>query len=422
MNVLYLHQYFATRSGSAGTRSYEFSRHLLSHGHTVTMVTAHRTGGGLSADRTQNVDGIDVISLGGNYSNRMSMLRRLWEFARFTLRASRVRRSDVRHTPDVVVATSTPLTIGIPGVILARKFGVPLVFEVRDLWPEAPVQLQVLRGRPLIWAARKLERWIYRNADQIIALSPGMRDGVVAAGVDPERVTVITNGSDLDLFDPALRDRDALTPFGISESSFVAVHAGTMGRANGLGYLVDAAAVLRERGETGIQILICGDGGTRDSLEARVRNEELDALVRFAGRIPREDLGAVVSSCDTTITSFLDLPILATNSPNKLFDGLAAGAPCIVNSSGWTKDLVEDAGCGKFVDPQAPSELADALVELRDNTPLRAQQGAAARALAERTFARPLLAKSFETVLTRSVEEKTPRESAARPETVEAVR
>jgi glycosyltransferase involved in cell wall biosynthesis len=193
MNVLYLHQYFATRSGSAGTRSYEFSKHLLSHGHAVTMVTAHRTGGGLTAERKQFVDGIDVISLGGNYSNRMSMPRRVWEFALFTLRASRIKRSDVRSAPDVVVATSTPLTIGIPGVILARRFGVPLVFEVRDLWPEAPVQLRVLRGRPLIWMARRLERWIYRNADQIIALSPGMRDGVVEAGVDPAKVTVITN-------------------------------------------------------------------------------------------------------------------------------------------------------------------------------------------------------------------------------------
>lgn len=408
MNVLYLHQYFATRGGSAGTRSYEFARHLVAQGHSVTVITAERAGSGLTSERQQVVDGIQVISLGGAYSNRMSMARRLLEFARFTLRASRVRAQDLPAAPDVVIATSTPLTIGIPGVLLARRTKAPLVFEVRDLWPEAPIQLRVLKGRPLIWLARRLERWIYRNARRIIALSPGMRDGVVEAGVAPERVDIITNGSDLDLFGPTHRDRSTLAPF-VPTDAFVAIHAGTMGIANGLDYLIDAAAVLHERGERGIRILICGDGGTEARLRTRVIDEGLSDLVTFTGRIPRERLGAIVSSADVSITSFLDIPILATNSPNKLFDGLAAGLPCIVNSRGWTRELVESAECGWFVDPQRPSELADALLRLRDDSSLTAQMGANARELAEREFARELLARRFAETLAAAVEDRQPQ-------------
>ena len=391
MNVLYLHQHFATRAGSGGTRSWEFSRRLLERGHAVTMVAQVRRGGGIDRRGRHDVEGMRLILLGGYYTNHLADWRRAWQFLRIMVRASLLRRLPDR--PDVVVASSTPLTIGIPGWILARRYGVPFVFEVRDLWPEAPIQLGVLRNPLLQRLARAMERFLYRRADAIIPLSPGMEAGVLAEGADPEKVVTIPNASDVDLFAPEHRDRSVLERWGIADR-FVAVHAGMMGEANGLDYVLDAARVLHERGDDRIAVLVVGDGSTRMRLIDRAQRLGLRNIT-FPGSIPREELGAVVSSCDASIVSFADYPVLATNSPNKFFDGLAAGLPCIVNSDGWTRRLVESHDAGAYVDVRDATQLADALERLADDPERCARQGANARALATEVFARDRLAGRF---------------------------
>jgi glycosyltransferase involved in cell wall biosynthesis len=400
MHVLYVHQYVGTRAGSGAARSYEASLRLIAAGHTVTVVAARRANSGLADVPRQVIDGIEIISLGGRpYSNRLSAWQRIVEFVRFTFRASKLR---VDTRPDVVIATSTPLSVGIPGVRLARRYKVPFVFEVRDLWPRAPIEMGVLRNPLAKYLATKLEHWIYRNATSIVALSPGMTEGVLDAGVDPSRVVTIPNASDPDLFDPERRDRSLLDRWNLADS-FVAIHAGTMGAANGLDYLVSGAAVLAERGDTTTKILIMGDGGMRPQLEKRVAELGIDNVV-FGGLVTRSEHGAIVSSCDVAITSFADVPVLATNSPNKFFDGLAAGVPVIVNSPGWTRDIVQDNEAGRYVDVHDPAQLADALTELRNDPDLRERLGANARTLATTTFARALLAGRFRRVLENAAE------------------
>ena len=207
MHVLYLHQYFVTRSGVGGTRSYEFARRMVAEGHRVTMVTAadprEPWDGWLR--RRREVDGIEVVEVRGGYTDYVGGTARGYgsraiAFAGFALASSLAVLTLPR--PDVVFATSTPLTIGIPGVVASLRHRRPLVFEVRDLWPEAPIQLGALRNPLLRWAARRFERFVYARSKHVVALSPGMRDGVVAAGVPADRVTVIPNASDLDLFSP----------------------------------------------------------------------------------------------------------------------------------------------------------------------------------------------------------------------------
>ncbi|MCW2962529.1 MAG: glycosyl transferase group 1 [Thermoleophilia bacterium] len=395
MNVLFLHQHFATREGAGGTRTWEFSQQLLARGHTVTMVAQLRRGGGIEEAGRHQVEGMDLIMLPGWYTNHLSFTQRIWQFILFIVRASKLR--DLPHRPDVVIASSTPLTIGIPGWILARRHRVPFVFEVRDLWPEAPIQLGVVKSPLLKRAAVWLERFLYRNADVVIPLSPGMEAGVLAAGCAPEKVVTIPNASDIDLFAPEHRDRALLEPWGF-EDKFVAVHAGMMGEANGLDYVAKAAEVLRDRGEDDIAILVVGEGITKARLERFAAERGLTNII-FTGMIPREQLGAIVSSCDTCLVSFADFPVLQTNSPNKLFDGFAAGLPAIVNSAGWTKRLVEANDAGAYVDVTKPEELADALVTLRDDPELRARQAANAHRLGTEVFARERLSTRFADVL-----------------------
>jgi glycosyltransferase involved in cell wall biosynthesis len=423
VRILYLHQFFMTREGTGGTRSYEFARRLVTAGHDVTIVTA---GGGDRLEATagradapgglrrhvrrdrpsaRDIDGIRVVEAHGGYGDYMSATgvgygRRLLAFARFALSSTVAALRGPR--PDVVFATSPPLTMALPAIVAARRWRVPLVFEVRDLWPEAPIQMGALRSPWAQRLARWLERAVYRSASEIVALSPGMRDGIVATGVASERVTLIPNASDLDLFSPGLDPGDLRERLGLAADDFVCAYFGTMGEANDLTQVVEAAALLSERaaGRRAVFVLQ-GDGKRRPALEADVRRRGLDNVV-FAPAGDKRAAATLAAASDACLTIFKDVPILATNSPNKLFDTFAAGRPAIVNTDGWQRALVEEHEAGAFARPGDPADLAEQVSLLRDDPERARRYGANGRALAEREFDRDLLAERLRGVLERA--------------------
>ena len=367
MRILYLHQFFVTRAGVGGTRSYEFARRFVSRGHAVRMLTA--------ATEDATVDGIEVVGVRGGYGDyvratSMSYPSRMAAFARFAFAACLEAVRGPR--PDVIYATSPPLTMALPALIAAARWRAPLVFEVRDLWPEAPIQMGALRNPLLRRAARSLERLAYRRASRVIALSPGIRAGVTAAGVAPERVELIPNASDLDLFRP----QPPPERFRIS-------YFGTMGEANDLEAVLGAARLLGD-----VEFVLMGDGARRAELE-RAAPANVVFTGPGGGKRAVAQLAARSSAC---LTIFKDVPVLATNSPNKLFDTFAAGRPAVVNMDGWMRSLVEDNDAGLYVRAGDARDLAEKLAWLRDH-PLDAERmGQNARALAEREFDRDLLA------------------------------
>lgn len=411
MRILYIHQYFSTRTGAVGTRSYEFARYLIDRGHAVTMITGttwldgiERTG---LVTRTE-ADGIDVVAIGVRYHSHMGFVRRMWSFVAFMLAATWVAR---REPCDVVFASSTPLTVGIPGWLAARKHRVPFIFEVRDLWPEAPIQLGVLTNPLLKAAALWLEGFLYRRADHIVALSPGMADGVAARGVPRGRITMIPNCADTHLFSPGPKDEELMARWGL-EGAFVAAYIGAMGPANDLGQVIEAARIMAERepADSGrvptdtagaptptrrTVFLMVGDGKERPMLEARTRELGLDDVV-WAGPVPKADVPRVLRTADVALASFADLEILRTNSPNKVFDALAAGRPVVVDFGGWVPEMLEETGAGVGATPGDPARLAEALASLRDDPARRERMGEAARDLAESRFDRMAMAAKLE--------------------------
>jgi glycosyltransferase involved in cell wall biosynthesis len=365
MQILYLHQFFITRAGVGGTRSYEFARRFVARGHRVRMVTA--------ADGDSSVDGIEVVGVAGAYSDYMSATAssdrdRMLAFGRFAAGASAAAARGPR--PDVIYATSPPLTIAIPALAAAARWRAPLVFEVRDLWPEAPIQMGALANPRLQRQARSLERQAYKRARRVIALSPGIRDGIVGTGVPPGKVVLVPNASDLDLFEPS--DLPA---------QFLVSYFGTMGEANDLTLAIEAARKLPD-----MPFVLMGDGKRRAELE-----REAPPNVSFpgpaAGKQQVAELAARSSAC---LTFFKDVPVLATNSPNKLFDTFAAGRPAIVNMDGWMRQLVEDNDAGLYV--RDADDLAQKLAWLRAHPEEVTRMGRNGRALAEREFDRDLLA------------------------------
>jgi glycosyltransferase involved in cell wall biosynthesis len=402
VRILYLHQFFTTRGGTGGTRSYEFARHLTGAGHEVVMVTAAREG----SPARERVDGIDVIRVRGGHSDYMRATghrdaRRIAGFGGFAAAATRAALTAPR--PDVVFATSPALTIAIPGIAAARRHRVPLVFEVRDLWPRAPIEMGALGNPAAQRAARLLERRAYRASAEVVALSPGMREGVIAAGVDSARVTLIPNASDLDLFRPDLDPGDLRERLGVGDA-FVAAYFGAMGEANDLTQVVEAATLLRDRGEDDVAFVLLGDGKRRPAIEAEVARRGLtNVLLPPAG--DKHAAARLAAASDACLTIFKDVPVLATNSPNKLFDTFAAGRPAIVNTDGWQRELVQDNAAGLYARPGDPGDLADQVLALRDDPELARTYGANARRLAETQFDRRLLAERLRAVLERAVRE-----------------
>lgn len=396
MRVLYFHQHFATPQGAGGTRSYEFARALVARGHRVTMVCGAHAQSGLTLPWDARagwsrgpVDGVDVISLPLAYSNRDGLLKRGITFCRFAWRSVALALTE---PCDLVFATSTPLTAALPGLAARWLRGKPFLFEVRDLWPELPRALGV--RNPVLLGAMSLLEWAaYRGADACIGLSPGIAAGIARRAPHGRRIAQIPNGSDLELFHP--RRRAPLDLPGVGPDDFVAGFTGAHGPANGLEALLDVARELRRRGDRRVKLAFIGDGKEKDRLRAAAVRDGLDNCL-FFDPIPKHRLGAVTASLGCGLMVLKDVPAFYDGtSPNKFFDYAAAGLPIVNNYPGWLAGLIQEAGAGIVVRPGDAAAFADALQRLAADPAVCRTMGAAARALAERRFARADLATRF---------------------------
>lgn len=404
MHILYIHQYFITPHQQGSTRSYELSRYLLKHGHQVTMVTSGVQNTafpvkGREFATTYEVDGIRLISVRGGYNDARSGTampgwRRFLSFHGFAWAA--VRAGKRVEEPDLVFATHTPLTVGYTGMALKKHFGIPFVFEVRDLWPEALVNVGALSNSLVTAYLRWMALRFYNAADHITAASPGMKAGIMKYGIDGDKITVITNASDLELFHPEKDGMAERQRLGLDDR-FAAIYFGAMGAANGLEYVLDAAAELKRRKRDDIVLVLHGDGGLRSKLQRRVARDVLDNVIFSDPVAEKTQMAAIVAGCDACLTIY-KATRETTWSPNKFFDALAAGKPVLVNVPGWLGEAVMNNHCGFQTDPADSSTLCDALEKLADNPEMRKTCGENARYLAETEFAREIQGARLEQV------------------------
>jgi glycosyltransferase involved in cell wall biosynthesis len=393
MKVLYFHQHFVSPHGAGGIRSYAMARKLIERGHQVTMVCGSFSGGntGLTGSygkgvRRGTVDGIDVVEFDLAYSNHDGLLKRSWTFIKFALRSVML----ALHEPyDLVFATTTPLTAGIPGIVARWVRGKTFVFEVRDLWPELPRAMGVIRNPVVLWAMGVLEWASYRSAHSLVGLSPGIVEGIMHRGVPRERVALVPNGCDLDLF-----AQDALPwrPEGVFPTDLMAVFAGTHGMANGLDSVLDAAAELKRRGRGDIKLVLIGNGKLKPALQARAAREELDNVV-FHDPVNKTKLASLMAATDLGLQVLANVPAFYFGtSPNKFFDYIAAGLPVLNNYPGWLADMINENSCGFTVIPDNAAAFADALEDAAADRNKLKGMGQRGRKLAQDQFDRRLLA------------------------------
>ncbi|MDT3671423.1 MAG: glycosyltransferase family 4 protein [Aromatoleum sp.] len=393
MKVLYFHQHFSTPKGSAGIRSYEMARKLVARGHQVTMVCGSYSGGetGLSTAfahgrRRGVVDDIEIIEFDLAYSNGDGFVKRALTFLKFALRSCGLAFTE-RY--DVLFATTTPLTAGVPCILARWLRGKPFVFEVRDLWPELPRAMGVIRNPLVLGAMSALEWASYRSAHRLIGLSPGIVEGIAQRGVPRERIALVPNGCDLGIF---AGTAEPWRPPQVRATDLLAVFAGTHGMANGLDAVLDAAAELKRRGRDDIKLLLIGQGKLKAGLQARAEREGLDNVV-FHDAVNKVRLAGLMAATDVGLQILANVPAFYYGtSPNKFFDYIAAGLPVLNNYPGWLAELIGQQRCGFAVPPDNPAVFADALEKAAGDRAALKVMGERGRALAEKEFDRALLA------------------------------
>lgn len=386
MRILYIHQYFKTPEEGGAIRSYYIASALVEAGHEVVMLTSHNQ----RRYEVKRINGIDVHYLPVFYENRLSTPGRSKAFLQFVWQAFRLL---LRLRPfDICYASSTPLTAGLPALLAHRWLKLPYLFEVRDLWPEAPIQLGYIKGAWAKKILRKLEEVLYHQARAVIALSPGIARGI--AKVSPlSPVHLIPNMADCRFFSPSTKGKLATAATGLPalENNFVVSYLGAAGQANQLEYLLEAARACQEH-KLRVRFLLAADGGRLDTLKKQACLSGLQN-VTFVPYGNKEQVRSFLNLSDAVYTCFGPQPVLETNSPNKFFDGLAAGKLSIVNTGGWLKELVESRQCGFYTKAEDPQDFAFQLSPFLANKALLKEYQQNARSLAENTFSRDLLCR-----------------------------
>lgn len=403
MNVLLIHQMFYSPSDPGGTRHYELGRHLVKEGHQFAIVASDITyfsGKAHSARRRllteENIDGIRVLRMYTYASVHKSFAWRVVSFLSFMVTAiwGGLRAGGV----DVVMGTTPPIFQAVSACVVASLRRRPFLLEVRDLWPEFAIEMGILKQPLLIKLARWLERLLYARATHILVNSPAYRDYMIGKkGLDPEKVTLISNGVDPDAFDPAARGEGFRREWKL-EDKFVVTYAGALGVANDIPTILRAAD--RLRGEQNILFLFVGDGKERQNLEKQAQSMSLENVL-FTGSRPKNEMGEILAASDVCLATLMNIPLFATTYPNKIFDYMAAGRPTILAIDGVIREVVEKADGGIFVPPGDDARLADAVLALHRDQCRARRMGASARVYVCKHFNRHEQAREFVALIER---------------------
>ncbi|CAN5432023.1 glycosyltransferase family 4 protein [soil metagenome] len=372
MKILYIHQYFKTPEEGGAIRSYYLAKGLVDYGYQVELITSHNN----NNYQIKNIEGIRVHYLPVFYKNELSYTSRIFSFLKFSYLAF-FKAKDLKEV-DICYATSTPLTVGFIALALKIFTKLPYIFEVRDLWPEAPIQMGAIKNRFLIKILKKLEKLIYNQAKDIVALSPAMKDCIVLL-TPYKSISVIPNMADLDLFINSKEKNE------FKNKNFRIIYFGAIGKVNHLNYLLEIAEASLENKK--LEFYIIGEGAELNNMKTIATQKKLKNL-SFLPHLNKFNLKEQLSQADAVYISFMNIEILKTSSPNKFFDGLAAGKMIILNFKGWLKDLVELHQCGIYADPLKPHQFLNNIEPfLKDKSLLlRYQQNALQ--LAEKHFSK----------------------------------
>lgn len=380
-NILFLTHYFSPEGNAPASRVHEMCKRWVREGRRVTVITCAPNvpdgrvyeGYRNRLTQTEIIDGIRVIRVWTFIAANKGTVLRMVNYVSYMFSAAL--RALFLERPDVIIATSPQLFCGWAGVITSWTRFRPLILEMRDLWAESIVTLTSVTPGPLLRALEWLEFRMYGCAPNIVTVGEGYTRQLVERGVPAERITIITNGVDRELFAPRPRDLELATRLGV-EGRFVCSYIGTVGMASGLEVVVRAGLKLRNRGRRDIVFLVVGDGATRESLQARVAQLGLDNVI-LTGREPKALIPAYLSISDCSLVHLRRAPLYTTVLPSKIFEAAYMKRPIVLGVEGEAARVVTASGGGICIEPDNDDQLIDAVERLADDPALRERLGQA---------------------------------------------
>ncbi|MBN1797209.1 MAG: glycosyltransferase family 4 protein [Spirochaetales bacterium] len=401
MNILYIFQYFGTPSYAGGIRAYKFAKYWQAQGHRVTILTSKTQ---INPEYLVNVKGrlfsrlviedLDVVVCNFKYQQSMSFMQRMVSFCIFALLCSLYILFHGRY--NVIYATSTPLTVGLPALVGKICKNIPYVFEVRDQWPMVPIEMGVLKNKFIIKILLKFEKKIYKKAGALIVLSPGMYSGVKKVCRDSKKlISIIPNSSDTDLFNPGVSGERMRKKYNWGKKT-VFLYAGSLGWIHNVDFIVEAADKVKNNPD--IHFAIIGHGSEQENIALKIKKLKL-SNIDFIGAVPKAELPEYLAACDVSLSTITNIPVIEHNSANKFFDALAAGNPILLNYSGWHRDIIEKNDIGYGCRLCDLKEYVNKIIVMHKNKKRLNAMGKNARELAENEFARDKLALQALTVV-----------------------
>ena len=385
MKVLLLHQHFNTPEKGGAIRSYYLATALAAKGIQVTVITAHNE----KTYRKEIIENFEVHYLPVAYDNRFGFIARSNAFMKYVNGA--VKLAGQFRDVDYCYAISVPLTVGLAAMWIKMRYKIRYIFEVGDLWPEAPIQLGFINNFVFAQALYALEKRIYKSAHAVVALSPAIKSAIEKK-VPDKTVHLIPNMADCDFYNPEVKDSTLENQFGV-QGKMVVSYIGAIGVANGLDSFLECVNASR-KAQLPVHFFMCGDGAELDRLKNHAQTLGLVNLT-FLDFRNRDGVKELLNITDAAFISFKQVPILETGSPNKFFDGLAAGKLIIINFGGWIKQEIEQMQCGFYYSPQQPTEFVKKLSAYLYEGGLLERAQTASRKLGEEKYSREKLSEGF---------------------------
>jgi glycosyltransferase involved in cell wall biosynthesis len=403
MHILFLSHYFPPEVNAPATRTYEHCRRWVELGHDVTVVSCvphHPMGKAYPGYRnrlfqTEYKDGIRVVRVFTYITANEGVFKRTLNYLLYMIAA--IAAAPFLPRADVVISTSPQFFNGLAGYFVAGLKRCPWMLEIRDLWPESILSVGAIKSPFVIRLLEGLERFAYRRADHIVAVTRSFCAHIGARGGDPSRISVLRNGVDLNFFSWRERDEGYAAEMGVA-GKFVAAYVGTHGMAHGLGTLIEVAEKLRERDD--IVILLAGDGAERGRMAAEIEARGL-TNIRVLGQLPKADMPRLWSIADISLVILRNLPLFRTVIPSKIFESMAMKKPIVLGVAGESAELVCEGGAGICVEPENADQIAAAIRRLRDDRPYAERLGEQGFDFVKTQFDRRLLADRFEQIIDR---------------------
>jgi colanic acid biosynthesis glycosyl transferase WcaI len=412
MRILYVSQYFPPEIGAPAARVHELSREWARLGHEVTVLTAfphHPSGVKRPEDRgvlerRERVDGIELLRTYIYAVPNKGILKRMLSYASFMTSAAALGPLRLA-SPDIVIATSPQLLCAVAGYVLAKSFGVPFVFEVRDLWPESILAVDAMGDNVVIRALKALARFLYRSCDRIVTVGEGYKRSIHELyGIDKGRMSVIPNGIDPSLFAPLPRDNEIRAQYGWGDK-FVLLYLGTHGMAHALDKVLEAAKRLQS--EPRYHFVFVGDGAEKETLKSKAASESL-SNVQFIDPQPKARVPLFYAACDLGIVTLRDTSLFQEVLPSKIFEYLGMERALLLGVGGEARKLVEAAGAGEYVPPEDVDAMVAAIRRLSQDPNKLLEMGKRGREHVLANYDRGVLARRYTQILAGLTSSGTP--------------